>query len=116
MVFVGLSSGPVAGLLTGAVAGLVQDYGLSNGVIGIAGLAKKQGWRYTRYADDLTFSVPADHEGDPKLGTLLGVVRRIAAGLPGLPLRPRNSVRLPLTRRLASSTWKNAVRSANSAL
>lgn len=43
----------------------------------IAGFAQKNGWRYTRYADDLTFSVATDHEGDPKLGTLLGVVRRI---------------------------------------
>jgi hypothetical protein len=42
--------------------------------------------------------------------------RRIAAGLPGVPLRPRNSVRLPLTLRVASSTWKNATRSANSTL
>jgi len=40
VVYVGLTSGSVAGLLTGAVAGLVQDYGLSNGVIGIGGLAK----------------------------------------------------------------------------
>jgi len=40
VVYVGLAFGPVPGLLTGAVAGLVQDYGLSNGVIGIGGLAK----------------------------------------------------------------------------
>jgi hypothetical protein len=31
----------------------------------------------TRYADDLTFSLPADHKGPPNLGKLLGVVRRI---------------------------------------
>ena len=36
---------------------------------------------------------------------------RIAAGLPSVPLRPRNSVRSPVTRRLASSTSKNATRS-----
>ena len=40
VVYVALTSGPVTGLLAGAVAGLVQDYGLSNGVIGIGGLSK----------------------------------------------------------------------------
>jgi hypothetical protein len=43
----------------------------------LSGLAKKLGWRYTRYADDLTFSLPSAHEGKPRLGTLLGSVRRI---------------------------------------
>jgi retron-type reverse transcriptase len=43
----------------------------------INGLAKRLGWRYTRYADDLTFSLPADHEGQPKMGALLGLVKRI---------------------------------------
>ena len=39
VVYVALTSGPVAGLLTGTFAGLVQD-ALSTGVIGIGGLAK----------------------------------------------------------------------------
>jgi hypothetical protein len=43
----------------------------------ITGLAVRLGWRYTRYADDLTFSLPADHKGKPRQGTLLGSVRRI---------------------------------------
>jgi hypothetical protein len=43
----------------------------------ISGLAKKLGWRYTRYADDLTFSLPADHKGKPRLGALLGLVKRV---------------------------------------
>src|SRR5207245_2213374 len=39
VVYVALTSGPVTGLLSGAVAGLAQD-ALSSGVIGIGGLAK----------------------------------------------------------------------------
>jgi rod shape-determining protein MreD len=39
VVYVALTSGPVAGMLSGSVAGLVQD-SLSSGVIGIGGLAK----------------------------------------------------------------------------
>jgi hypothetical protein len=43
----------------------------------LTGLAKRFGWRYTRYADDLTLSLPAQHQGEPKLGALLGLVKRI---------------------------------------
>lgn len=43
----------------------------------LSGLAKKLGWRYTRYADDMTFSLPRKHKGKPSLGKLLGVVRRV---------------------------------------
>jgi rod shape-determining protein MreD len=39
VVYVALTSGPITGLLTGAVAGLAQDT-LSSGLIGIGGLAK----------------------------------------------------------------------------
>jgi rod shape-determining protein MreD len=39
VVYVALTSGPVTGLLSGTLAGLVQD-ALSSGVIGIGGLAK----------------------------------------------------------------------------
>jgi len=39
VVYVALTSGSVAGLLTGTVAGLIQD-SLSTGLIGIGGLAK----------------------------------------------------------------------------
>jgi rod shape-determining protein MreD len=39
VVYVALTAGPVSGLLTGTVAGLIQD-ALSTGVIGIGGLAK----------------------------------------------------------------------------
>jgi rod shape-determining protein MreD len=39
VVYVALSTGPVAGMLAGSVAGIIQD-ALSSGVIGIGGLAK----------------------------------------------------------------------------
>jgi hypothetical protein len=43
----------------------------------IAGAAHKLGWRYTRYADDMTFSLPLAHKGKPHLGVLLGLVRKV---------------------------------------
>jgi RNA-directed DNA polymerase len=43
----------------------------------ITGLCNKLGWRYTRYADDLTFSLPADFKGDELINKLLGGVRAI---------------------------------------
>jgi rod shape-determining protein MreD len=39
VVYVALTTGPIAGLLAGSVAGLIQD-ALSSGVVGIGGLAK----------------------------------------------------------------------------
>lgn len=53
----------------------------------LSGLAQHLGWRYTRYADDLTFSLPAGHKGKPNLGALLGSVRRTVAD-EGFQLHP----------------------------
>ncbi|MFC7441028.1 reverse transcriptase family protein [Laceyella putida] len=43
----------------------------------LAGLAAKHGFRYSRYADDLTFS--CDEAGLPQIGALMKQVRRIVA-------------------------------------
>jgi hypothetical protein len=56
----------------------------------LTGLAQGLGWRYTRYADDLTFSLPSDHKGKPRLGALLGLVRRIVEA-EGFELNPQKT-------------------------
>lgn len=56
----------------------------------LAGLAKKHGWRYTRYADDLTFSLPEDHKGAPNLGKLMGGVKVVVAG-EGFQIHPEKT-------------------------
>jgi hypothetical protein len=45
----------------------------------LTGLAKKFGWRYTRYADDMTFSLPNKQKGEPHVGKLIGLVKRVVA-------------------------------------
>jgi RNA-directed DNA polymerase len=57
----------------------------------LGGLARRLGWRYTRYADDMAFSLPADHRGDPALGTLLGASRRIVEA-EGFAINPDKTV------------------------
>ncbi len=53
-------------------------------------LARRLGWRYTRYADDMTFSLPASHNGPPRLGALLGLVRRVVEA-EGFRLHPEKT-------------------------
>jgi hypothetical protein len=45
----------------------------------LTGLASKLGWRYSRYADDMTFSLPLKQKGEPHLGQLMGLVKRVVA-------------------------------------
>jgi RNA-directed DNA polymerase len=56
----------------------------------LAGLAASLGWRYTRYADDLTFSLPLTHKGDPKLGNLLGALHTVVAA-EGFEINPEKT-------------------------
>jgi RNA-directed DNA polymerase len=53
----------------------------------LSGLAAKVGWRYTRYADDMNFSLPAGHQGKPRTGALMGLVKRIVEA-EGFTLHP----------------------------
>ncbi len=53
----------------------------------LSGLARKQGWRYTRYADDLTFSLPSNHQGPISLRPMLGGIRAIVES-EGFELNP----------------------------
>ncbi len=43
----------------------------------LTGLAQKHGWRYTRYADDITFSFPAGKKGAAEVSTILGTTRAV---------------------------------------
>ncbi len=56
----------------------------------LAGLAAKLGWRYSRYADDLTFSLPAPRRSEPRTGLLLGAVGRIVRD-EGFALHPKKT-------------------------
>ena len=43
----------------------------------LTGIAKKLGWQYTRYADDLSFSADAESDPNSKIGYLLARIRHI---------------------------------------
>ena len=72
-----VATGP-RGLPQGACTSPALSNLVARGLDGrIAGLARKLGWTYTRYADDLTFS--ADAEGAAKTAWLLARLRHIVA-------------------------------------
>ena len=56
----------------------------------LTALATKLGWRYTRYADDLTFSLPDSHKAKPRLGALLGSIGRVAVD-EGFQVHPKKT-------------------------
>ena len=56
----------------------------------LTALAAKLGWRYTRYADDLTFSLPDSHKAKPRLGALLGSIGRVAVD-EGFQVHPKKT-------------------------
>lgn len=43
----------------------------------LTGLAEKLGWRYSRYADDLTFSLPNGPDQVPQTGALIHLVKQV---------------------------------------
>lgn len=43
----------------------------------LTGFAHKAGWRYTRYADDLTFSLPMNSKNPAEISRLLGTLKRV---------------------------------------
>ncbi len=56
----------------------------------ISGLAKKNGYTYTRYADDMTLSLPMGHKGPPKTGMLIGSIKKIVAD-EGFSVNPKKT-------------------------
>lgn len=72
----------------------------------LEGMAAKHGWRYTRYADDLTFSRPPG--GGDGTGALLARVRHIVTE-EGLNLHPeKRSIRRSSRRQLVTGLVVNA--------
>ena len=53
----------------------------------LTGIAHKMGWRYSRYADDLTFSFPRQSAQTPNISQLLGSLQRVLKS-EGLQLHP----------------------------
>ncbi len=56
----------------------------------LSGLARKLGYTYTRYADDLTFSQPRASVDPPRVGTLLGAMKHIVAS-EGFEVHPKKT-------------------------
>ena len=75
----------------------------------MTGIAHKMGWRYSRYADDLTFSFPRQSAQTPNISQLLGSLQRVLKS-EGLQLHPdkthivRPSARLEVTGLVVNGT------------
>ena len=75
----------------------------------LTGIAHKMGWRYSRYADDLTFSFPRQSAQTPNISQLLGSLQRVLKS-EGLQIHPdkthivRPSARLEVTGLVVNGT------------
>lgn len=100
-----VATGP-RGLPQGASTSPALSNLVARGLDGrLAGLAKKLGWTYTRYADDPTFS--ADAEGSAKTAWLVARVRHIVGEENFFVNEKKNRVQRPNTQQTVTGIVVN---------